>query len=100
MADFSTWTQENLARFAAEATDKLQEQADRIQQLQSDLKDALDAYRALLRTSEGRPLDAPSLGRTQASSITMTGTQGAALGRVLVTHQELAHLLPSESEGR
>ena len=67
MPAFETWSHENLARFAADATVKMQEQADRIQQLQSDLKDALDAYRALLRTSEGRPIGAPSLGKTQAS---------------------------------
>ena len=38
MPAFDTWSQENLAKFAAEAYAKMQEQDDRIQQLQNDLK--------------------------------------------------------------
>lgn len=49
MADFTTWTQENLAQFAQDATDKLAVQHEQIQQLQCDLKDAIEAYRALIR---------------------------------------------------
>jgi hypothetical protein len=47
--DFSTWSQANLAKFAEEAYAKLCEQDDRIQQLQCDLKTAIEAYRALTK---------------------------------------------------
>lgn len=47
MPEFSTWSQANLAKFAQEAYAKLCEQDDRIQQLQCDLKTAIEAYRAL-----------------------------------------------------
>jgi hypothetical protein len=47
MPTFETWSPENLAKFAAEAYVKLQEQQDYIQQLQNDLQDALNAYRSL-----------------------------------------------------
>ena len=49
MPAFDTWSQENLAKFAAEAYAKMQEQDDRIQQLQNDLKVAINAYRELIR---------------------------------------------------
>ena len=49
MPAFDTWSQENLAKFAMEAYAKMQEQDDRIQQLQNDLKDAINAYRELLK---------------------------------------------------
>jgi hypothetical protein len=45
--DFSTWSQANLAKFAEEAYAKLCEQDDMIQQLQCDLKTAIEAYRTL-----------------------------------------------------
>jgi hypothetical protein len=54
MSNFKTWTQENLAAFAQQANDKLVEQDDRIQQLQCDLKDAIEAYRALMRMVESQ----------------------------------------------
>ena len=47
--DFPTWSQANLAKFAEEAYAKLCEQDDRIQQLQCDLKTAIEAYRALTK---------------------------------------------------
>ena len=47
MPAFETWSQENLAKFAAEAYAKMQEQHDLIQQLQNDLKDAIKAYREM-----------------------------------------------------
>jgi hypothetical protein len=47
--DFLTWSQANLAKFAEEAYAKLCEQDDRIQQLQCDLKTAIEAYRALTK---------------------------------------------------
>jgi hypothetical protein len=49
MPTFDTWSQENLAKFAAEAYAKMQEQDDRIQQLQNDLKTAINAYREMLK---------------------------------------------------
>ena len=49
MPAFDTWSQENLAKFAMEAYAKLQEQDDRIQQLQNDLKTAINAYRELIK---------------------------------------------------
>ena len=44
MPDFATWSQANLAKFAGEAYAKLCEQDDYIQQLQCDLKTAIEAY--------------------------------------------------------
>ena len=48
---FSTWTHENLAKFADESYAKICEQNERIEFLQRDVKDAIEAYRALLRKS-------------------------------------------------
>jgi hypothetical protein len=45
--DFATWSQANLAKFAQESYACLCQQDDIIQQLQCDLKTALEAYRAL-----------------------------------------------------
>ena len=52
MSNFKTWTQENLAQFAEEANVKMTEQNERIEQLQRDVKDAIEAYRALMRKAE------------------------------------------------
>lgn len=49
MSNFKTWSHENLAKFAEEANAKMIEQNEHIQQLQCDLKDALEAYRMLNR---------------------------------------------------
>jgi hypothetical protein len=49
MSNFKTWTQENLAQFAQDANEKMIQQNERIEQLQRDVKDAIEAYRALLR---------------------------------------------------
>jgi hypothetical protein len=46
---FETWDHAALVRFCYAAEAKLQEQDDRIQQLQCDLKDAIQAYRELLK---------------------------------------------------
>ena len=54
MANFATWTQENLAQFAQEANDTMIAQNERIEHLQRDLKDAIEAYRALMRISESQ----------------------------------------------
>ena len=61
MSDFKTWTPENLAKFAQEANNKLIEQNERIQELQRDLKDALEAYRGLNRQIQ------PDVGKGVAS---------------------------------
>jgi hypothetical protein len=47
MPNFDLWSQENLAKFAKEAYIKMQEQQERIEQLQNELKDAIKAYREL-----------------------------------------------------
>jgi hypothetical protein len=49
MPHFETWTHENLANFAKDAYAMMQQQQDRIEQLQCELKDAIEAYRAMLR---------------------------------------------------
>lgn len=49
MPEFKTWDRDNLDKFAYDAYMKLQEQEDLIQQLTWDLKDAIEAYRALMR---------------------------------------------------
>lgn len=61
MPHFETWSHENLANFAKDAYTMMQQQQDRIEQLQCELKDALEAYRAMLRTTEGRLPGAPNL---------------------------------------
>lgn len=47
MPTFENWSQANLAKFAAEAYVKMQQQQERIEQLQNELKDAIKAYREL-----------------------------------------------------
>ena len=54
MSNFKTCTQENLAQFAQEANDKMVAQNERIEQLQRDVKDAIEAYRALMRKAESQ----------------------------------------------
>jgi hypothetical protein len=49
MPEFKTWSRENLDQFATEAYVKLQEQEDLIQQLNWDLKDAIKAYREIIK---------------------------------------------------
>ena len=57
MPDFATWSQANLAKFAGEAYAKLCEQDDIIQQLQCDLKTAIEAYRALNKSPSASLVD-------------------------------------------
>lgn len=57
MPDFATWSQANLAKFAGEAYTKLCEQDDYIQQLQCDLKTAIEAYRALNKSPSAGLVD-------------------------------------------
>lgn len=46
---FTLWTHGNLAKFAAEATEKMEQQEQEIQRLKDDLHTAIEAYRDLLR---------------------------------------------------
>lgn len=48
MPTFETWDRETLNKFAYDSYRKLLEQADQLQQVQCDLKDAIEAYRALM----------------------------------------------------
>jgi hypothetical protein len=49
MPAFESWSLENLIKFAKEAYAKMQQQQDHIEQLQNDLKDAIKAYRELIK---------------------------------------------------
>jgi hypothetical protein len=51
MPTFSTWTHENLAKFAEESYARIVNQAEQIEFLQRDKKDAIEAYRSLMRKS-------------------------------------------------
>ena len=46
---FSTWDRVVLDKFALEAYLRLQEQQDQLEQLRGDLKDAIEAYRTLIK---------------------------------------------------
>ena len=48
-AMFEVWEHQTLVDFCYTAEAKLQEQDDRIQQLQCDLKDAINAYREIIK---------------------------------------------------
>ena len=92
MTDFFTWSQENLAKFATEANAKMAEQHDRIQQLQCELKDAIEAYRAVLRTSGDRPLGVPSPLQTSSNSAMKLETPTFAQEISAAVHQVVAGL--------
>lgn len=47
--NFAAWNTETLAKFALDAYLKMQEQADIIDQLKLDRKDAIESYRQLVR---------------------------------------------------
>jgi hypothetical protein len=47
MADFISWKQENLVKFAFEASQLIAEKEAEIQYLKSDLKTCINAYREL-----------------------------------------------------
>ena len=46
---FATWERQTLDKFALEAHLRLQQQQDQLEQLRLDLKDAIKAYRAVMR---------------------------------------------------
>ena len=49
---FATWDRVALDKFALEAYLRLREQQDQLEQLRGDLKDAIEAYRAVIRKPE------------------------------------------------
>ena len=57
MPKFDIWERETLVDFAGECYVKLCEQDDIIQQLQCDLKTAIEAYRALTTQMPESPSD-------------------------------------------
>ena len=46
---FSAWDRATLDKFAMEAYLRLQQQEDQLEQLRGDLKDAIEAYRTLIK---------------------------------------------------
>ena len=48
---FATWERETLDKFALEAYLRIRQQQDQLEQLRGDLKDAIEAYRALNKGS-------------------------------------------------
>jgi hypothetical protein len=54
MPDFTTWSNANLAQFATDAYIKMLEQEEHIETLKSNVRFALEAYRAALR-EQARP---------------------------------------------
>ena len=55
MPKFDIWERESLVDFSGEAYIKLCEQDDMIQQLQCDLKTAIEAYRTLSKQTPESP---------------------------------------------
>ena len=49
MADFDSWSKDSLVRFAYDATHRMDEQKREIDDLRSDLKAAMEAYRDMMR---------------------------------------------------
>ena len=49
---FATWDRAVLDKFALEAYLRMQQQQDQLEQLRCDLKDAIEAYRAVIRKPE------------------------------------------------
>lgn len=52
VADFGAWRHETLVRFAENAQREMRRQAELIEQLQQERRDAIDAYRALMRRQD------------------------------------------------
>ena len=46
---FNTWERQTLDKFALDAYLRLQEQQDQLEQVRGNLKDAIEAYRAVMR---------------------------------------------------
>ena len=93
MPAFDTWSQENLAKFAMEAYAKMQEQDDRIQQLQNDLKTAINAYRELIKGHQRQNcalLSASFNFKLNPCQIQLWGKQSASSNNGGITHTILA----------
>jgi len=54
LADFKNWKQENLVKFAFEASQLIADKETEIRGLKSDLKSCMDAYRRLNKTIEAK----------------------------------------------
>ena len=54
---FATWDRATLDKFALESYLRLREQQDQLEQLRGDLKDAIEAYRALNKGSDTLPVN-------------------------------------------
>jgi hypothetical protein len=54
---FATWDRAVLDKFAMDAYLRLQQQQDQLEQLQGNLKDAIEAYRALNKGSSSLPVN-------------------------------------------
>ena len=54
---FATWDRATLDKFALEAYLRLREQQDQLEQLRGDLKDAIEAYRALNKSPSSLPVN-------------------------------------------
>ncbi len=52
MTNFRSWTLENLAKFAAEASNRIADQELELKELKKDLKAAINAYRELNKTKK------------------------------------------------
>ena len=50
LPNFAAWSNENLAKFALEAYQRMQAQQDAMEQLRGDLKDAMQLVRRLQQT--------------------------------------------------
>jgi phage tail tape-measure protein len=49
---FATWDRATLDQFAMDAYLRLQQQQDQLEQLRSNLKDAIEAYRAVIKETK------------------------------------------------
>jgi hypothetical protein len=54
-ADFESWSKESLVMFARDATERMAQQKVEIEALRSDLRAAIDSYRALVTGSHPSP---------------------------------------------
>jgi hypothetical protein len=52
LPNFAAWERVTLDRFALDAYIRLQQQQEALEQLRGDLKDAIEAYRAVMRETK------------------------------------------------
>lgn len=60
MTDFESWSKESLVQFARETNERVLQQKAEIEVLRSDLRAAMDAYRALVTDSQPRRESPPA----------------------------------------